>query len=416
MGIRDLLQRRDFRTLWLAQAISDFGDNLTYLALLLYVNQVTGSTAAIAMMTFMLALPQLTFGLVAGVYVDRWDRKRIMVLADLGRGLLVLGFVGATLTGQLWLLYGIAFAQAAIGTFFTPARNAVIPALVPPQGLLAANSLAQITRMLMMAAGAGAAGLLIGLLNTSWPVFVLDALTFFVSLLLVLRVAVPALPPPPTRATPRVIGGQLQEGLRVIAGSRILRGTLGVLAVMMLGLGAVNTLLVPLIVNELAVPPAWFGVMPLAQATSTILGAGLAGWLAARFPLTRIVTASLIVLGLCIGMLGAATAIWHLLLIRFAAGWCITPLQATVATILQTNAPNHQLGRIGAAQNTVITTTNLLSMGLAGLFGELVGIRTVFVLAGITTVLAGLGAAWMFRALPAPAAPESPVVSETRPP
>src|SRR5215212_11613152 len=104
LGVREMLKFRDFRLLWLGQIISDFGDGLTTLALFILVNQLTGSTAALATMAIVLAIPQVTFGLLAGVYVDRWDRKRIMILSDLLRGGMVLGFIGAVASGQIWLL------------------------------------------------------------------------------------------------------------------------------------------------------------------------------------------------------------------------------------------------------------------------------------------------------------------------
>ena len=106
-GPRDLLRLPDYRRLWLGQVISDFGDSLTNLALLMLVNRLTGSTAAMATMAIALAIPQVTFGLLAGVYVDRYDRRRIMLLSDLLRALLVLGFATVHSADQLWLLYAI---------------------------------------------------------------------------------------------------------------------------------------------------------------------------------------------------------------------------------------------------------------------------------------------------------------------
>ena len=98
-GLKDLLKNHNFRLSgW--EIVSDFGDSLTMLALLILVNQVTGSAAAIATMMIVLAVPQVTVGLVAGVYVDRLDRKLIMIISDLLRGSLVLGFVGVALLGS----------------------------------------------------------------------------------------------------------------------------------------------------------------------------------------------------------------------------------------------------------------------------------------------------------------------------
>src|SRR6476660_5322653 len=138
VGFRDLMKNRNFRFLWLGQVISDFGDSLTNLALLFLINKLTGSTAALATMLIVLTVPQITFGLVAGVYVDRLDRKRIMIVSDLLRGLLVLGFVPVASPNLGWLLYVVAFVQASIGTRFTPARSALLPNIVPAAGLMAA--------------------------------------------------------------------------------------------------------------------------------------------------------------------------------------------------------------------------------------------------------------------------------------
>ena len=92
-GLRDLIKIPNFRYLWTGQIISNFGDSMTSLALLLLVNKLTGSTAALATMMIVIAIPSLTFGMIAGVYVDRLNRKKIMVFSDLFRGLFVLGFL-----------------------------------------------------------------------------------------------------------------------------------------------------------------------------------------------------------------------------------------------------------------------------------------------------------------------------------
>ena len=125
MSIRAILGFDGMRRLWVAQGISDVGDAFTSLGLLLVVNQLTGSTAALALMAIVLAVPQVVFGVIAGAWVDRLDRRRLMIASDLVRAVLVLGFVVAASGDRLWLLYLLAFAQASVGTFFTPARTAL---------------------------------------------------------------------------------------------------------------------------------------------------------------------------------------------------------------------------------------------------------------------------------------------------
>ena len=148
MTVRDVLRLPDFRRLWLAQAISDVGDGLTLLTLMLLVNQLTGSTLALAAVAIALAIPPLTIGIVAGTYVDRWDRRTIMIVSDTLRAVIVLGFVIVGRAELVPLLLVLAFAQATIGTFFSPARGALIPRVVPADGLLAANAIGQATRVI----------------------------------------------------------------------------------------------------------------------------------------------------------------------------------------------------------------------------------------------------------------------------
>ncbi len=393
-----LAKNRNFRRLWLGQIISNFGDSLTSLSLLLLVNRLTdGGTAAIATMMIMIALPQISFGLVAGVYVDRLDRKRIMILSDLLRGVLVLAFIPAAFTEQLWALYTIAFAQATIGTFFTPARGALLPNIVAEEALLAANSISQVSRILFNLLGTAAAGVLAGLTATFTPAFAIDAATFFVSMLLISRVQAPPFTPEPGSGNTRAVLVQLRDGLETILRTRVLLGIMIGLGVAMLAIGAVNVLLVPMVVNDLQVPETWFGVIEGAQASSMILSGALVALLAARLKPTRIVSGALAMVGFDVTMIAAVTQVWHLVLILFAVGWVMTPLQAAIATLMQTAVPDRVRGRIGASANAITGTANVVSMAVAGGLAGWIGVRNVFLISGAMVILSGLLAAVIFR-------------------
>jgi MFS family permease len=398
LSARQVLRIPDFRRIFVGQLVSDFGDALTMLALLLLVNELTGSTAALALMAIMLALPQVTIGVVAGVYVDRWDRRKVMLAADLLRAALVLGFLLVRSTDTLWLLYVLALAQAAVGTFFTPARTAFVPQIVPREGLLAANSLNQGGRLVAGVLGTGTAGVIVGLFGTTWPAFVIDSLTFAISFLFVLRVT----------ASGRVsLGGaadqasgvlrSVLDGLRVVAGSRLLTGTLVSAGVVMLGLGAVNVLFVPLLINDLRVPATWFGAIELAQTSSMILAAALLATLLARAGATRVLTATMAGTALIIALLAGVTDVWQVIVLLFAVGWLVTPLQAAVTTIIQTETSVQVRGRVAALLSSTFSTAAVVSMALAGIFGQLVGVRAVFLLAAGVVALAALVGLVLFR-------------------
>jgi len=245
LTIRDLLSLVDFRFLWLGQIVSNFGDSLTYLTLVLLINRVTdGDTGAIAYLLIALALPQATIGLMAGVFVDRWDRKRVMVVSDLLRGFLVLAFlfIGTAENTNLILLYIIAFLHSSVGAFFTPARSAAIPLVVPKGGLLSANSLAQTSNVFFRLLGTAAAGFLVGSLEVFWPAYLVDASTFFISALLISQVTLPAkatvkavTQPVAGWAAVKAVLSEMRAGLTILTGSRILIGTLLSGGVTMLG-------------------------------------------------------------------------------------------------------------------------------------------------------------------------------------
>jgi MFS family permease len=399
---KQLLQNRNFLLLWAGHVISAFGDALTNLTLLILVNALTGSTAAIATMTILLAIPQVTIGLLGGVYADRWDRKRILLVSDLARGVLVLGFLFVDSAERLWLLYALAFVQASVGTIDNPARGAILPQVVPKEGLLAANSLNQTGNLLAMVLGGVAAGVLVGFSDSYWPAFVIDALTFFISFAAVFFVIVA----PQMRTATTAVSGlwanigavtrELRVGLQLIAKTPVLWGSLIVAGVMMLGLGSVNVLFVPFLANDLKVPLAWFGVVEFAQVLGMIISGGIAATVL-KFKLGHVISGGAIGLGVAVAAVAFANAPWHVMLAIFAVGCFVTPLQAAISTLSQTSVSNDILGRVGSAMNTTIGAANLISMAFAGLLGALLGVRNVFILAGVISVLAGGLAVRLFR-------------------
>ncbi len=397
LGVRAILRIRDYRVLWLGQLVSEAGDGLTNLTLLLLVNALTGSTAALAGMAIVLAIPPLTIGLVAGTYVDRMDRRRIMLASDLLRAVVVLGFILVGSGDQLWLLYILAFTQSAVGTFFAPARGAILPRVVPREGLLAANSLAQATRVVSGVVGAGLAGLIVGVAGTFWPAFILDSASFLVSFLLLVRLPAALGRIQDAGHAAAGVRSALLVGLRTIGRSRVLSTTVLALAVSMLGLGAVNVLFVPFVVDTLQVGAIWLGPVEFAQSASMILASTLISFLARRLAPSSIVTIGMAGVAVVIGLAGAVGAIWQLLVLMFVLGWFLVPLQAAISTIVQQSTPDGELGRVLSVLQAAMSATSVLSMGFAGIAGDVIGIREVFFVAGVITGLGFLVALFGYR-------------------
>jgi MFS family permease len=351
----------------------------------------------------------LIFGLLSGVFVDRWDRKRIMIVSDVLRGLLVLGFLLVRRPEEVWLFYLIGFAQAAVGTFFDPAKSALLPALVERDSLLAANGLSQTTRVITTVIGSALAGVLVSVAGNGWPAFTLDAVTFFVSAIFIARIVAPRHVPAATPGGARATLGQLLDGLKYLLGERLLVGVLVVFSVTMLGLGAVNVLFVPFLVNGLRVPVEMLGVVEAAQVVGLIVGSLLVSSLAARLKPAILIVAGVVAVGVMIAMIGAAGHIWLVLVGLLLVGLFIAPVQAAASTLMQQHVPDERRGRASSALNTVITLASVISMALAGVLGDVLGVRQVFCLAGGITVLAGVLAAMLMRT---PALQTAPATQE----
>ncbi len=399
--LRQLLRIKDFRLLWTAQVLSDFGDSLTSLTLLILIQRLTGSTIALAGLMISIALPTLVFGVLAGVYVDRMDRRKAMMFSDLLRALIVLAFLFVRSEELVPLIYVIAFAQATVGTIFNPARAAFLPAVVGEERLLAANSVSQTSRIVFNLLGTGAAGVLAAVGSGLGPAFIVDSATFVVSFLLIGAIATSGRP---EKAVSSRVWSEMVGGFRVMASSRPLRAVLISLSVTMLGLGAVNVLFVPFLLGDLAVSEAFFGAIEASQVAGMVISGTLVAILAARLRPSTLVSVGLVGVGLFVGAVSGATAVWQVMILLFLVGLSVGPVQAGSNTLSQTLIEDSMRGRVGGAMSTLVSAANITSMGLAGVLAAAIGTRNVFLVSGLIVTLSGALAFWLFKELRDPEA------------
>ena len=389
-GARAALANPKFRSLWLAETISQLGDGLTSLAMLVVIHRITGSVTALAAMAITSSLPQLVFGLHAGVIADRLDRRKLMIASDGLRGLAVLSLVLIHSREQIPWLYVVGFLQATVGVFFEPARSAFLPSIVEPPALLAANALSQTARVSAGLAGATIAGLLLTLPNGAAFAFGLDALSFWVSALLVASIPAVARAVAPAEAPGTSHREDLLQGLRYLFGNRLLVGLFITFAIAMLGLGAVNVLFIPFLVDELHASTAMVGFARGAQMIGMLLGGLAVSTLAGGFKPTV-----LVVLGICgLGLSFAGLGLLHwpapVIALLAVIGVCSSALQAGTGTLLQSRVPDSLRGRLESSLDTLLVLVLMLSMAGAGLLSDAWGARRVLLLAGAAVVLGGL--------------------------
>src|SRR5574339_1062414 len=179
--------RSRFRALWLAQVISLTGDWFNTIASVIIVNRYSSSGLALVVLFIARALPPFLLGPVAGVVADRFDRRKVLVLSDVLRAGIVLGFLLVDRPERLWLLYLLTVLQFSVSAFFEPARAAILPALVAGDELLDANTLSSITWSAMLTLGGAIGGLTASLFGVRVSLIV-DAASFLASAALVLSI------------------------------------------------------------------------------------------------------------------------------------------------------------------------------------------------------------------------------------
>ena len=395
-AIVSAFRNRDFCALWIGQLLSQIGDNFVIVAILFVINALTDSPLALGMMALAATLPQLFLGLIGGVFVDRLDRKLVMIVSDVLRGLAVLALLLVQRADQLYIFYIVGFVMATAGLLFNPARNAVLPNIVSGEILLTANALIQASQIIAVILGASIAGLLIGLLGPGFA-FVFDSFSFTVSAAAIATMAIPPVNPKPGKTKSRVIWNQLVEGLLFIRHSSPLLHVMLTTAIATLGFGAIVVLGIIYLDEVLGIGAEGFGFLYAVQGLGVVIGGVMIGRLASNVRANWIVGGCMVTLGLAI-IAFAVVPNYPLVLVAVAIiGLSIVVARAALATLTQALVPDEKRGRVESAVNMVIGTSTSASMALSGVFGDLIGVQAVFLTAGVITIVAGVAASYTLR-------------------
>ncbi len=389
-----ILRQRNFGLLWFGQLISTIGDWVLFIALPFYTFSLTGSTLATGAMFMASTLPRLLFGSVAGVFVDRWDRKRTMIVADVLRAALLLLLLFVHTRAQIWLIYITAFAMACVSQFFAPAKSAIIPRLVGEKDLLAANSLNALSDALTRLVGAALGGVLVsglGFMSVIW----LDAGSFIFSGLMLACLAVPAAAAT-TSAAKRshaaapwaAVWAEWLAGLRLVQRERLLAGLFVVLGVALLGDSIITVLIVPLVKTLLGGGALELGWMMAAQGTGGLVGGLLAGLLGKKIAPRHLVSLGLMATALVI--LAVINLPWLPLTVLLMAliGVVSVTWMVSSQTLLQLGVSDQYRGRVFGTFGAVSALMSLIGLGLGGVLGDVAGVL----------LMASLGAALYFTA------------------
>ena len=393
-----LLRQVPFRRYWSAQTVSLFGDQISALALPLLAVLGTGAgPAEMGYLTAAALIPNLLFSLLAGAWIDRYPvKRRIMILADLGRALLLAAVPVAFLFDVLTLeqLYVVAFLSGTLAVLFEVAHSTLFVSLVPRKDYIEANALVNGSRAMSYVAGPSAGGVLVQTLTA--PIALLaDAVSYLISAVFLMRIR-PTEPPP---AHGRGLG--LGQGLRFIARSPVLRPIL-------LGTTTLNlfnlmfaALFVLYVSTELGVSPGMLGAVIGAGSLGALLGAVVTSRLARTFGIGRTLVLSFVAFPgplLLVPLAGGPTPVvlGILFVAEFLSGLGVMMLDITAGSVQTAVIPDALRARVTGAKRTINYGIRPVGALLGGALGATLGVRPTL---WIATTGAIAGVLWV---LPAP--------------
>lgn len=385
----DVARNPSYFPLWLSQLVSNFGDTLHYIALVVLVYELTGSGIAVATLAVAEIVPILLLGPVAGVVIDRFSRKAILIGADLVRGALALSLIWPQSATHAY----IVAAGIAIGnTFFNATANAVIPVLTTEEQRLAANSVAFSTGRLVQIIASAVAGGLIAFVGTD-VAFGINATSFAVSALLIARLPIPAHAGQLAAEAKRGLMSWLNDaraGLRFALRDRFVSRLLIVQSLASFAVGATGPLLIVLSERHLKLAPSGFAWLIGAIGVGALLGPLIPNTLATDYRDARWLFVPYIIRGVGDVLIAVFTPLPIALLIMFVYGLNTSTGNVVFRTTIQGAVPDEVRGRVFTLLDVNWSALRLASLALGATMVEALGIRPVFWTGGTLLVLAGV--------------------------
>ncbi|NPV76901.1 MAG: MFS transporter [Anaerolineae bacterium] len=392
-----LFREWNFLILWFGYLISYIGEYFILLAIPIAVEKLTGSTLMVGLSVISEAIPMLLLGPVAGVFVDRWNRKNTMVISSLIRAVLVLFLILVQSPDQVWIFYVIGFLMSCVSRFFHPAMNAILPQIVKDDNdLLSANGLMQLVTTIGLLAGPAMAGLAIGYWGTSIA-FIIDSICLLTAALVIMMLRPPKFDSTVLRKGLYTIWLDLKEGMQYLFTNQTMVGVMIILGVTQLGFGAINVVWVPYLQRTFGIGAEGLGIVDSAQGAGMVFAGILLGFLSRKFLKTTLTGGGVAIMGLSFAAIGLAPKFIYVVIFSFIVGIGFIPAQSAVMTLIQLAVPDEKRGRISSAQVALRTAAGLLSMAFASVFAEIVGHRAVYIICGLIVTIGGLLAFYVLK-------------------
>ncbi|MFA5146645.1 MAG: MFS transporter [Candidatus Omnitrophota bacterium] len=408
---RDVFKDKNFSLLWCAQVVSNFGDRLNQMALVALVYQRSpGNAVALAKLIALTIIPVFLIGPIAGAWVDRLNRRNVMIICDILRGFLVLLIPFFIKTNQILPIYLIVFLTFSISRFFIPSKMAIIPELVSREKLLVANTLSDTTHMIGNVVGLVVAGIIVNIPSIgAVGGFYIDATSFFISAAFIgmivqrefirhvrddFEVTREAL----EDSIRKSIVTEIKEGIGYLTKYGNMRFIVNAFFLLMAGIGAISCVIIVFIQDAFDTPTRDLGFLGMFLVIGLFLGTLLYGKFGQGLKKRMIVYASFTATGISIALFTFSVKGWPDILLSgpLAAliGIAVSPMMTSMNTLTHETVPEEARGRIFSSLEAVMHLAFLVFMFAAayavkhtGSFWVLTGTGMLFLVYGVSGVL-----------------------------
>ena len=387
--MKDVLALPAFRTLWMAQFVSIFGD---FLALFGVISLITfrwhGNVMQVTYVSIAYMVPLAILGPFAGVFVDRWNVKRVMITSDAVRAVLALMLVWTT---NVWQVAGIMLAISCFSSFFGPAQSVTVRTLVPIEKMLAAQAVMSQAFYIVRLLSPALAGALIAWL-TERACFYLDAASFLVSAIMLATIVMAHTPPPQGKRTMRAFFADFTSGNRFIFTHPSLAFVITAMVSTMFVMSCFGPLISIYVRDTLHAGVIQYGIVSTMIGVGLIAGTQFITRVASHKSKKEIVLWGLLAAAVGVGLLGTFKMYSAAVASTFGMGFGISFVVVAAQTLMQTETPREMLGRVSSSFMSVFSCAQVLGLLLSGKLAQWLNVREVFQLCAVALLLlAGLG-------------------------
>lgn len=405
-SFRRVFKNPRFVSLWIAQVFSQFSDKILFLFMVSLITQEQFSNSAISILTLVFTIPAVLFGSVAGVFVDRFSKKKIMIISNIFRALFVAMML---ISKEYWYLYLLAFLVSTFTQFFAPAETAMIPNMVEKEDLMPANSLFTTTMLSSVVLGFALGAPLISRYGDFVTGIAISGM-YVISMILLVFIKEPAKNTSDEKNKGPFMK-EFKEGLIYVYQNKIILFSMIRLIIMFSAFAALSVLVIGFVNDILNLKPVYFGYLLAIAGLGMGLGALITGKFGNKIGKNVLIFNGFIASGISLIILANTSSISALLgfetqnfkiffaflmalIVGFSSSLCVIPLQ----TILQEVTEERMRGKVFGVQNMAVNTAMTVPMALSGFladildgkFFDLKGVVTVMIFIGILVLLGGL--------------------------